>query len=114
GHAPVQPSVLDDDVSGDVSLAADLFPREPGIRPAHLAGLLRRILQLVARGAMLQDQALAVHSVPEGLAQFIGYRDNLGHRVAPCVVRRSITFPRAGAGPASGPRHRASRRLIWP
>jgi hypothetical protein len=51
-----------------MALPDDLFPRQLFGGPADLAGLLRWILQLVAGGAVLQDQPLFVDSIPEGLA----------------------------------------------
>jgi hypothetical protein len=68
GHAPVEPAILNDDVRGNVTLPADLFPRQLSGRPADLASLLRWILELVAGGAVLQHQPLLIHGVPEGLA----------------------------------------------
>src|SRR4029453_2674308 len=44
GHAPVEPAILNDDVRGNVTLPADLFPRQLSGRPADLASLLRWIL----------------------------------------------------------------------
>src|SRR5262249_35640788 len=65
-HAPVEPAVLNDDIRGYVALPVDLFPRQFFGGPADLAGLLRWILELAAGGAVLQDQPLLIHRVPEG------------------------------------------------
>ena len=61
----------------------ELYERawELRVRSADLAGFLRRVLQLAARATMLQYETLRVDRIPERFAQFIGYRDNLGHRL---------------------------------
>ena len=104
GHAAVQPAVLDDDIRGDMALSGNVLPREPVGLGAHLAARLRRILQLVARSAVLQDEAPLVHRIPERLAQFIGYRNQLGHRVHSMLVhsaRRTLRAVRSIVAPAA-------------
>ena len=54
-HAPVEPPVLNDDIRGNVALAANLFPLQLSGGAADLAGLWRWILELAAGGAVLQD-----------------------------------------------------------
>ena len=67
-HAPVELAVFNDDIRGNLALHSDFFPRQLSDRPAHLAGLLRWILELAAGSAVLQDQPLPIHGVPERLA----------------------------------------------
>ena len=62
-----------------MAFALDLFPRQTGGRAADLAGLLRRVLQPVAGGAVLQDEPPLIDGVPEGLAQRVGDGDQLWH-----------------------------------
>src|SRR5262245_63413579 len=60
-----------------------LFPGQVGSRAADVAGLLRRVLEPVTGGAVLQDQSSLVDGIPEGLAQGVGERDEFRHRVTP-------------------------------
>src|SRR5262249_47198510 len=81
GHAPVEATVLDDDIGGDMAFPVNLFPGQVGSRTADVAGLLRRVLKPVTGGAVLQDQSSLVDGIPEGLAQGVGDRDEFRHRV---------------------------------
>src|SRR5712671_2038152 len=53
GHAAVEAAILDHDGGRDMASSLDLLPRQTGGRVAHLTGLLWRVLQPVAGGAVL-------------------------------------------------------------
>src|SRR5215204_3144713 len=73
--------------------ALDLFPGQTGRRVAKLAGLLWRVLQPVAGGAVLQDEPPLIDGVPEGLAQRVGDGDQLRHRFIPVSLSFAFTSP---------------------
>jgi len=64
---------------------------------AFLAGLLRRVLQPVAGGAVLQDEPPFIGGVPERLAQSVGDGDQLRHRFTPRCVRPTRRRPGTGS-----------------
>src|SRR5262249_55245511 len=66
--------VADHEVHVDVSLALHLFPLQMVARATLVAPLGGRIMQPLAGGAVLQDQAPRVTGVPEGLVQIVGNR----------------------------------------
>src|SRR5205085_1477333 len=81
-------------------------------------GFLRRILQLPATTAVLQDQPLGIDRIPKRFAQLIGYWDNLWHRFTPCsfnlLALQGLTGPAMPFLCSSSKLNRGALKIILP